>query len=270
MRHARAQIVATIGPVSKSKDVLEQLFVSGVDIIRLNFSWGTYDEHSSYIKETRELANKLQKKVSIIQDLSGPRIQTGASHGFNSIEDAILTDKDLRDLEFGIKEGVEYIAQSFVGTADDVLLLRGHIANLHGTQKIIAKIERKIAVENIASIIEVVDGIMIARGDLGNEVPLEDIPLIERDIIALCKAHGKPVIVATQMFFSMIHNPIPTRAEMTDVEYAILNGADAVMLSDETAMGHYPVETVSFMEKGILAAEQRLDDDKIAIPLNLF
>jgi pyruvate kinase len=122
---------------------------------------------------------------------------------------------------------------------------------------IISKIERKIAYENLDEIIDVSDAIMIARGDLGNEVPLEKIPFIEKNIIVKCKEKGKPVIVATQMLLSMTQNPTPTRAEVTDVAYAIINGADAVMLSEESASGKYPVEAVIMMEKIISESEKQ-------------
>lgn len=164
----------------------------------------------------------------------------------------------MADLKFGIEQNVDYVAMSFVGNAQDILKLRDEMKKNGKIIPIIAKIERKIALDNIDEIIKTADAIMIARGDLGNEIPLEQIPFIEKDIIEKCKKAKKPVIVATQMMFSMTENPLPTRAEVTDVAYAIINGADAVMLSEESATGHHPLEAVEMMERGILEAERHL------------
>lgn len=266
---SRAQIVATVGPATKDKEILRKMMEHQMDVVRLNFSWGTYEEHAEYIKNVREVAKELGKEIPIIQDLSGQREQKGKEHGFNEEAEEVITKKDLRDLEFGISQNVDYVAMSFVGTADDVLKLREEMQKIKPTSPkasrgaiipIIAKIERKIALENLDKIIEVSDAIMVARGDLGNAIPLEQIPFVEKDIIEKCKKAGKPVIVATQMMFSMVENSIPTRAEMTDVAYAILNGADAVMLSEESAVGKHPLEVVEMMEKELEESEKHLKD----------
>lgn len=152
---------------------------------------------------------------------------------------------------------------SFVGTASDIIKLKQLIKEKGGNQKVIAKIERKLAYENLDSIIKESDGIMVARGDLGNEFPLEEIPFIQHHIIQECKKAGKMVIVATQMLLSMVNSPTPTRAEVSDVAYAILDGADGVMLSEESAKGNYPVEAVEMMEKIALVAEKHINKDKI-------
>jgi pyruvate kinase len=152
---------------------------------------------------------------------------------------------------------------SFVGGAPDVMKLREEMEKFGRIIPIISKIERKVALENLDEIISVTDAIMIARGDLGNEVPLEEIPFIEKDIITRCKIAKKPVIVATQMMFSMVNSPVPTRAEVTDIAYAIINGADAVMLSDESANGKYPLEAVKMMERGIIEAEKHIEKPTI-------
>jgi len=255
---SRAQIVATIGPATKDKNLMKEMILAGMDIARLNFSWGTHNEHAQYIRDIREMAQEVGKKVLIIQDLSGPRTQEAEGHEFNKQAIEVITPKDLADLKFGLEQGVDYVAMSFVGDAKDILKLREEINKLGKSTSIIAKIERKVALENINEIINVSDAIMIARGDLGNEIPLEEIPLIEEKIIKLCNLAGKSVIVATGMLFSMIENPEPSRAEMTDIEFAVLSGADAVMLSDETAMGKYPIESVKIMKKAILVAENKL------------
>jgi pyruvate kinase len=267
MQNSKAQIVATIGPASREKEIIKEMIQHHMDVARLNFSWGTYAEHEQYIKNIRESAKEVERIIPIIQDLSGPRIQEGAEHGFNSGAIEVITEKDLKDLDFGISMNVDYVAMSFVGKDRDILKLRAEMEKRNKIIPIIAKIERKIALDNLDGIIKVADGIMIARGDLGNEIPIEQIPFIEKEIIEKCKKAHKPVIVATQMMLSMTQNPIPTRAEVTDVAYAIINGADAVMLSEESASGKYPLETVKIMEKVILESEKYLRNKILNNPL---
>ncbi len=261
--NSKAQIMATIGPATKDKKIIGEMIAGNMDIARLNFSWGTHEEHTLYIKNIREEAQKAGRIIPIVQDLSGPRIQEIAGHKFNIEALELITSKDLSDLKFGIEQGVDYVAMSFVGHKDDISNLRDKMREFGKVIPIIAKIEREIAVRNINEIIENSDAIMVARGDLGNEVPLEQIPFIQKDIIEKCKAAGKPVIVATQIMESMMHNPYPTRAEVTDVAYAVLNGADILMLSEETAIGKYPLESVAMMERGMIEAEKHLKDIKI-------
>ncbi len=260
---SNAQIVATIGPATKEKEMIKQLAEHQMDVVRLNFSWGTYEEHAQYIKNIREVSKELNKRIPIIQDLSGPRVQGKGEHHFENGAIEVITSKDLADLKFGLSEGVDYVAMSFVGGAEDILELRAKMENFGKVVPIIAKIERKIALDNIDEIIKVTNAIMIARGDLGNEIPLEQIPFVEKEIIEKCKLAGKPVIVATQMMYSMIDSLIPTRAEMTDIVYAIMSGADAVMLSEESASGKHPLEVVEMMEKEIVESEKHLKDFKV-------
>lgn len=256
------KIIATLGPSSDSKEIISNMIKHRMDIARLNFSWGTYEWHTKIIKSIREQAKENNLSIPIIQDLSGPRIQDGKEHHFGGEEnEEIITKKDVEDLSFGIEQKVEYVALSFVGTADDIIELKKLIKEKGGNQKVIAKIERKLAYENLDSIINESDAIMVARGDLGNEFPLEEIPFIQHHIIQKCKKAGKMVIVATQMLLSMVDSPTPTRAEVSDVAYAILDGADCVMLSEESAKGHYPVEAVSMMEKIALVAEKHKNKD---------
>ena len=261
MQHSKAQILMTMGPATCTKEVFSKLVEIGADAVRLNFSWGTHEEYIKYISTIREVAHETGRDIPIIQDLSGPRRKDLIGHSFNSSDPRILTDKDLEDLTFGLSQGVDYIAQSYVGTAADVLRLKKEINNRGYDVPVIAKIERRESVDAVSEIIEVADAIMIARGDLGNEVPLETIPLIEKDIIELCSKAGKPVIVATQMLFTMVENSVPTRAEVTDIEFAILSGADVVMLSDETTTGKHPLEAVAIMERSVYEAEKRLERD---------
>lgn len=255
-------IIATIGPSSSTKEILSSLISHRMDMARLNFSWGTHEEHLGFINMIREEAKKSNVSIPIIQDLSGPRIQDTTGHHFDSHE-SVITEKDKDDLRFGIENNVEYVALSFVGSKADVLELKKLIKEGGGNQKVIAKIERKDAVNNLIEIIEESDGVMIARGDLGNEFPLEEIPFIQHNIIIEAKKRGKMVIVATQMLLSMVDSPTPTRAEVSDVAYAILDGADGVMLSEESAVGKYPVEALMIMEKIALVAEKNRNNIKI-------
>ncbi len=251
------KIIATIGPASNNKEIISEMIKYRMDMARLNFSWGSYDWHKEIIEHIREESKNNNRLISIIQDLSGPRVQEGADHHFGGKENQkVITEKDIEDLYFGIKQKVEYVALSFVGSVSDVIELRKIITERGGNQKIISKIERKIAYENLIEIINESDGIMVARGDLGNEFPLEEIPFIQHHIIKECNKAGKMVIVATQMLLSMVDNPTPTRAEVSDVAYAILDGADGVMLSEESAKGRYPVEAIAMMEKIALVAEK--------------
>ncbi|MFA6274434.1 MAG: pyruvate kinase [Candidatus Paceibacterota bacterium] len=260
---SKAQIIATIGPAMKDKKIMKEMMTHQMDAVRLNFSWGTYEEHADYIKSVREEAKEIEKKIPIIQDLSGPRVQEEKKHEFNKEAIEIITEKDLADLKFGIEQNVDYVAMSFVGCADDILKLREKMKEFGKIIPIIAKIERKVALDNLDEIIKVSDAVMVARGDLGNEIPLEQIPFVEKDIIEKCKKAKKPVIVATQMMTSMIENLIPTRAEMTDVAFAILNGADAVMLSEESAIGKHPLEVIEMMEREVAESEKHLKDFEI-------
>ncbi len=180
-----------------------------------------------------------------------------------SLPIAAVTDKDLEDLKFGIAQRVDYVAASFVRSASDIAVLRGVCEAARAKIPIIAKIEKHEAITNIDSIIEAVDGIMVARGDLGVEVPIDEGPIIQKMLIHKSNRAGKPVITATQMLDSMIRNPRPTRAEVSDVANAIFDGTDAVMLSGETAMGAYPFETVRMMAKIATHTESSMDYGKI-------
>ena len=180
-----------------------------------------------------------------------------------SLPIAAVTDKDLEDLKFGIAQRVDYVAASFVRTASDIAVLRGVCEAARAKIPIIAKIEKHEAITNIDSIIEAVDGIMVARGDLGVEVPIDEGPIIQKMLIHKSNRAGKPVITATQMLDSMIRNPRPTRAEVSDVANAIFDGTDAVMLSGETAMGAYPFETVRMMAKIATHTESSMDYGRI-------
>ncbi len=167
-----------------------------------------------------------------------------------------ITEKDKEDLKFGLSNGVDLVALSFVKTPEDVIELRSLMQEYGRIIPIISKIEKWEAVENIEKIVEVSDGIMVARGDLGVEVPVEKVPIIQKKIISISNKKGKPVITATQMLNSMVESPVPTRAEVTDVSNAIFDGTDAVMLSNETAVGKFPIESVRVMRNIIKNTEK--------------
>ncbi len=170
-----------------------------------------------------------------------------------------ITEKDRKDLVFGIKNKLDWIALSFVRRPEDVLELRSLLKKAKSTAQIIAKIETQEAIENIDKIIELTDAVMVARGDLAIEIGAEYVPMVQKQIIAKCNALGKPVITATQMLESMINTPVPTRAEVSDVANAIIDGTDAIMLSEETTLGKYPIEAVSVMSRIALEVENKCE-----------
>ncbi len=343
-KRRRTKIVCTIGPASKSSKLIDELIREGMDVARLNFSHGSYEEHFLAMGYIRKACLKLAKPVAILQDLGGPKIRTGlvqkgpvllkegtvftlttrhvagderevsitypllpqkvrsgrtilladgslelkveevtstdikcrvikggrltSEQGVNlpetSFEIPPLSEKDHKDLLFGIKHELDFIGISFVREAEDILRVR-RIVKEKGKEEIslIAKIEKREALNNIDEIIAAADGIMIARGDLGVEIPLPEVPLVQKEIIKKCNLAGKPVITATQMLESMIENPRPTRAEVTDIANAIFDGTDAIMLSEETALGKYPVESAIMMNKIALETEKSLDYERI-------
>lgn len=336
----KTKIICTLGPASEEPNVLKKLIEMGVDVVRLNFSHGDYEEHINRIELVKKYRAELGVPVAILLDTKGPEIRLGKfkedkvyiREGQNFtltieehlgdescvsvsyadivkdvykgahilIDDGLielvvddvtetnvhctvinggvladhkgvnipgiplnlpnLTDKDREDIKFGIANGVDYIAASFVQRAEDILCIREFLkANGGEDIHIIAKIENQLGVDNIDHIIEVADGIMVARGDLGVEIPIENVPLVQKHIIKKCILTGKPVITATQMLDSMIRNPRPTRAEASDVANAIYDGSDAIMLSGETAIGKYPIETFNTMVRIARQVEGSID-----------
>src|SRR5579864_8262481 len=178
-----------------------------------------------------------------------------------------LTDKDAQDLEFALKNGVDAVAVSFVRTAEDVRIVRNRVSAYGGETWIIAKLEKPQSIQHLDSILQAADGIMVARGDLGVEVPPEKVPAIQKHIIRRAGEYFKPVITATQMLESMIENPRPTRAEVSDVANAVYDGTDAVMLSGESAVGKYPIEAVAMMGRIVSEAERHIREDHLNEPL---
>ncbi|MFH1061451.1 MAG: pyruvate kinase [Candidatus Omnitrophota bacterium] len=211
------------------------------------------------------------KDTAVCSVLQGGRIypRKGVSCPNQFFKMSAVTPYDLKCLESGIEAGVDFIAVSFVQQAKDIIKAKNYLRK-KGKQQIsvVAKIERKVAFQDIDNIIKVSDAIMVARGDLGIEADLEDVPFLQKEIIQKCNAAGKPVITATQMLESMVISPQPTRAEVTDIANAILDGTDVLMLSEETAVGKYPVETLNMMLKIANRAEKKLDarQDELNFP----
>lgn len=331
----RTKIVATIGPASNNKETITQLIEAGANVLRLNFSHGSHDDHSKVKQYIREVGKEKDYHVGILQDLQGPKIRIGlmkdggveivdgqeliitteeiegddkrvstvyteivndvksgdtiliddgnieletisvknnevltkvihggvlkSRKGINlpdtNVSTPSLTPKDLEDLEFGLSMDLDWVALSFVRKADDIRQLKSIIAKAGKDTKVVAKIEKPEALKNIDEIIQETDAIMVARGDLGVEIPMHEVPLWQKKIVEKCNETAKPVIIATQMMESMIENPRPTRAETNDVANAVMDGADALMLSAESAAGKFPVEAVQKMSETIMAVE---------------
>ncbi|MGM0216950.1 pyruvate kinase [Enterococcus sp. AZ126] len=347
----KTKIVCTIGPASETVDMLVNLMNAGMNVCRLNFSHGDFEEHGNRIKNIREAAKITGKRVAILLDTKGPEIRTnemengaitlktgdsvrlsmtemlGTNEKFSItypelindvnvgshilLDDGLIdlevtdidrtaneivtlvknegvlknkkgvnvpgvsvnlpgiTDKDAADIRFGIEQGVDFIAASFVRRATDVLEITKILEEENATHiQIIPKIENQEGIDNIDEILKVSDGLMVARGDMGVEIPTEDVPVVQKDLIQKCNALGKPVITATQMLDSMQRNPRPTRAEANDVANAIYDGTDAVMLSGETAAGDYPLEAVQTMARIAVRTEEALiNQDSFALKL---
>ena len=229
---------------------------------------------------TLRIVGKSATEIETLVESGGDlRAAQGVSYPDGTLNVAAVTDRDLEFLEFGIEHGVDYVALSFVRSADDVVRAKAFITKLGAHVPVIAKIEKHEALQDLAAIIKASDGIMVARGDLGIEIPIETVPIVQKRIIAECNRASKPVVTATQMLESMILSSRPTRAEVTDVANAILDGTDAVMLSGETAIGRYPTETVRMMAEIAREAERayphaalrdrRLDDAEPAIAASI-
>ncbi|MFC1983804.1 pyruvate kinase [Chloroflexota bacterium] len=241
-RHVR--IVCTLGPASSSPEVIERMLKGGMDIVRLNLAYGTLEEHGRLISEVRLLSQKLERPTGILLDLPGPKRRNGDIK-------AVFGDH----LKFANSRGVDFIALSFISSAQQVKEVKALLKEMNTDIPVIVKIEQAQALEQSSLIIEVSDGIMVARGDLALEISIEKVPLAQKQLIREANRRGKPVITATQMLESMVRSTTPTRAEATDVANAILDGSDALMLSEETAIGSYPVEAVEMMARIALEAE---------------
>ena len=335
----KTKIVATLGPVSSSKNVLLKMINAGVNVFRINFSHGDHKTHIKTIQLIKDINDEYKLNTAVLADLQGPKLRVGevapntiievgktikftntkcvgnstqvfmnylkfaqdvqvgerillddgklilkvlntnskdtvnaeviqggalkSNKGVNlpntKISQPCLTEKDLEDLQVALVAGVEWVGLSFVRHASDVIELKEVIRKSGYEAKVISKIEKPEAVESINEILEVTDAIMVARGDLGVEVPMESVPLIQKMIVNKCHKASKPVIIATQMMETMIESLTPTRAEVNDVANSVLDGADAVMLSGETSVGKYPVQVIEVMSKIISHIEETAD-----------
>lgn len=251
-------IIATIGHASQTDDIIAAMIDAGMTIARLNFSWDTHDMMADRISQIRRIASEKGVDIPILQDLSGPRVQEGGSHHYDASSDTGLTEKDIADAIFGASQQCDYVALSYVGSREVLDTLRTLLQEQGSSARIVAKIERRAALEHLDEIIDGSDAVMVARGDLGDAVPYEEVPFIQHHILKACKTAGKPSIVATQMLLSMVESDTPTRAEVSDVAYAIVDGATAVMLSEETAKGKHPALAVAAMRRITSGAEKHM------------
>jgi pyruvate kinase len=249
-KRSATQIVGTVGPASSSVAKLKRLISAGLDVARLNFSWGNLKEHEELMTNIRKASRQNNRSVPIIQDVPGPRQQTDDGHSVKADRSAV-TDRDKSFIEFGVDHGVDYVAISFVSSATDVQTAQ----EIAGDVPVIAKVERREALDTLSEIIAVSDGVMVARGDLGKNIAIQKLPFVEEEIIHRANEADTPVITATEMLASMEHNLTPTRAEVIDVAWATRLGSDAVMLSEETAIGQNPTAAVKTMEQIIRYAE---------------
>ena len=333
----KTKIVTTMGPATQDIAVLEQMFLQGLDICRINFSHGDYEAIRQIVENIRTLNKKLSRHVGILGDLQGPKLRIGVmknnkatlvqgneilittrecegdehkiyitypqfpqdvkvgetvliddgkihlrvndTNGKDEVRCTILvggdlsskkgvnlpntkislpclTVKDIRDLDVALELDFDWIGLSFVRSVTDIVDLKDIIRNKGKRSRVIAKIEKPEAIREIDNIIDVTDGIMVARGDLGVELPMEQVPLLQKMIVQKCIQASKPVIIATQMMESMITSYTPTRAEVNDVANAVMDGADAVMLSAETSVGKYPVKVIEIMRRIITQVEE--------------
>lgn len=262
------------GPKIRLGELEQPIEVSNGDILHLSYKGKSegliptqYDLSTKVKTGDRLLINdgKIQTKVTSVKDgIVSVEVEHGgwlmSRKGINlpdtNLKGDILTDKDRDDIRFGVENDIDYVALSFVQTADDVKHLRAYLKRYKSEARIIAKIETRVATENLEEIVKESDGVMVARGDLAIETEPEAVPIIQRKIIGLCQQYGKLSIVATQMLASMVDAPEPTRAEVSDVATAVIVGADAVMLSEETASGDFPEESVKFMKRIIRYTEE--------------
>lgn len=244
-RHVK--IVCTLGPASSSPEIIEKLLVAGMDVARLNLNYGTLEEHGQMIHAVRSLSKRLKLNTGILLDLPG-------SKRFRGDTKALFGEH----LEFAVSHQVDFIALSFITSAAQVQEVRELLRGMKSDIPLIVKVERAKSLADSGSILGVCEGIMVARGDLASEISIERVPFAQKHLIKEANRAGKPVITATQMLLSMVNSAAPTRAEATDVANAVLDGSDALMLSEETTIGNYPVEAVETMVRIIREAEGEL------------
>ena len=241
-RHVK--IVCTLGPASSSPEVIEMMLQGGMDIARLNLAHGSLEEHSQLISRVRLISQKLKLPTGILLDLPGLKKRDGDVK-------AVFGEH----LEFADSHQVDFIALSFISSAQQVREVKALLKKMNVDIPVIVKIEQVQALEQSDALLGADDGIMVARGDLALDISIEKVPLAQKQLIKEANRRGKSVITATQMLESMVRSATPTRAEATDVANAILDGSDALMLSEETAIGNYPVEAIEMMVRIALEAE---------------
>ncbi len=251
-RHTK--IVCTLGPASSPSEIIEGILKGGMNVARFNIAHGTFEEHSRRISQVRLLSEKLNLPTGILLDLPGLKRRSGDVKAVFS-----------RDLEFAHSQNADFIALSFVSSVRQVQEVKQLLRKMNADIPIIVKIEEAQALEESSAIIDVAEGIMVARGDLALQISIEKVPLAQKRLIKEANRRGKPVITATQMLESMIHSATPTRAEAADVANAILDGSDALMLSEETATGDYPVEATKMMARIAFEAEAGLAYEQILL-----
>ena len=249
-RHTK--IVCTLGPASSSPETIQRMLNAGMDIARLNLAYGTAEEHSRLISEVRLLSRSLGTAAGVLLDMPGQKRLTGNTRAVFG-----------KHVEFALSQNADFIALSFLTSAREVEEVRELLREANSDMAVIAKIERGQALEQAAPILDVSDGLMVARGDLALEISMEKVPLAQKHLIREANRRGRPVITATQMLESMVRSVTPTRAEATDVANAVLDGSDALMLSEETAIGKYPVEAVEMMARIALEAETALPYERL-------
>lgn len=249
-RHVK--IVCTLGPASSSSGVVERMLKGGMDVARFNMAHGTLDEHSRLISDVRLLSRKLKHSTGILIDLPGLKRRIGDVKTVFS-----------EHLEFAISNNADFIALSFISSARQLEEVKELLKEMKTDIPVIVKIEQAQALKESSALLEVCEGIMVARGDLAHEISIEKVPLAQKELIKEANRCGKPVITATEMLESMVRSATPTRAEATDVANAVLDGSDALMLSEETAIGSYPVEATEMMAKISLEAEASLPYEQI-------
>lgn len=249
-RHVK--IVCTLGPATHSPEVIEQMMKAGMDVARLNLSYGTPEEHSRIISDVRAVSQKLDIPVAVFLDLPGRKRRTGDTK-------AVFGDH----LQFAHDNRVDFIALSFITSPQQVDEVKALQQEMDIDIPVIVKIEKGEALAVSSSIIDRGEAVMVARGDLGLQISIEKVPIAQKKIISEANERGKPVITATEMLESMVKSPTPTRAEATDVANAVFDGTDAVMLSEETSIGQYPVKAVEMMSKIIMEAEKAYPHDRI-------
>ena len=249
-RHVK--IVCTLGPASNTPEIIERMLLSGMDVARLNLSYGTLQEHRQTVTMVRTAAYKLNLPTAVLLDCPGRKRRTGDTK-------AVFGDH----LRFAEDNQIDYIALSFITSTQQVQEVKSLAMEMNINIPIVTKIEKGEALAVSGSIIDISDGVMVARGDLGLQISIEKVPLAQKKIIREANQRGKPVITATEMLESMVKSPTPTRAEATDVANAVLDGTDAVMLSEETSIGQYPVEAIQMMSKIIYEAETVLPHDRV-------